>query len=113
MKIKGRHQAFDGALIKKSNDHAKFSRIIQRSLQSVSVRTKQISDTRNTDKCNSDDTASELELSYCHEEDLVPQQQWDELFESAFEAISDTCIKAFDEQWWQIDDSKFNCKNVC
>ncbi len=31
-------------------------------------------------------------------EEHVPQQEWDELLDSAFEAIGDTSIDIFDEQ---------------
>ena len=104
MKIKGNlHQIFAAALIKKLNAHAKCKRIIKRSLHSLSVRRearfrcKNLSDTSTTIECSQNIT-SDLEFPELTEDGLVPQQQWDELFESAFEAIGDTCVEAFDEQ---------------
>jgi hypothetical protein len=104
MTIKANRQIFADALIKKLNAHAKCTRIIQRSLHSVSVRRdarlkcKQYRDTSTTAYCYSKSAASDLEFSDCPDEVHVPQQQWDELFESAFEAIGETCIEAFNEQ---------------
>ncbi len=105
MKIEVNHRAFAGALIKKLNEHAKCKRIIQRSLHSVSVRREasfkrklqQLRDTSTTEECFSNNTTFDLEFPNFPEESLVPQHQWDELFESAFEAIGDTCIEAFDD----------------
>jgi hypothetical protein len=104
MPIKSDRRTFAGALIKKRNAHAKCTRIIQRSLHSVSVRRdarfkcKPFRDTITTAYCYSKSAASDVEFSDCPDEVLVPQQQWDEMFERAFEAISETCIEAFNEQ---------------
>ncbi len=46
----------------------------------------------------SHNSTSDLEFPTFSQEDQVPQQEWDELFESAFEAIGDTSIEAFQPQ---------------
>ena len=114
-KLNGKNRAFAGALIKKLKEVATRDRIIQRSLHSVSVRMearfkcKQLRDDSAAIECNSNHSSLDLDFpSFVHhstsdldfpnfpQEDLVPQQEWDELFESAFEAIGDTDIEAFE-----------------
>ncbi len=41
----------------------------------------------------------DYEIQNFFPEVLVPQQQWDELFESALEAIGDTSVDIFNEQY--------------
>jgi hypothetical protein len=116
VKSNGKNRAFAGALIKKLNEIATRNRIIQRSLHSVSARMeerfkcKHLRDESTAIECNSNNFAldldfptfplhntSDLELPNFPQEDPVPQQEWDELFESAFEAIGDRSIEAFDQ----------------
>ncbi len=61
-------------------------------------RCKQLPDTSTTTESKSKDAVSGLEIPDFPEEVLIPQQQWDELFESAFDAIGDTCIDVFKEK---------------
>ncbi len=115
MKHNGKNRAFAGALIKKLKELATRDRIIQRSLHSVSARRearfkcKELPDEIATIECNSNyssldldfpifarQSTSDLEFPNCPQEDPVPQQEWDDLFESAFEAIGETPIDAFE-----------------
>ncbi len=41
----------------------------------------------------------DCEMQIFSPEGLVPQQQWDELFDSAFEAIGETSVDIFNEQY--------------
>jgi hypothetical protein len=98
----GEHREFASELIKKLNGVAVRNRIIHRSLHSLSGRMERKSKSSRPGTCtaskevkNSRDSNSFLEYDYFREDD-VPQQQWDELFESAFTAISSSSMDVFD-----------------
>jgi hypothetical protein len=99
----GEHREFASELIKKLNGVAVRNRIIHRSLHSLSGRMERKFKSSRSGTCtaseedkNSKDSNSSLEND-CFREADVPQKQWDELFESAFAAISSSSIDVFDE----------------
>jgi hypothetical protein len=102
--LNGMRRAFAGALKKKLNVLVTKNRIIQRSLHSMSARNcGRFKCARHVYR----GCAMSLNLSHpalqCEKQNLpleehVPQQEWDELLDSAFEAIGDTSIDIFDEQ---------------
>ena len=100
----GKGRAFAGALKKKLNTLVTRNRIIQRSLHSIVARIDgRFKDSQHSsrDNCCALDwsyPSMEFETQNFPHDELVPQQQWDELFESAFEAIGDTSADIFNEQ---------------
>ena len=93
-------RAFVCTLIKKLNQVALRNRIIQRNLTSVSPLTKrsraskqsEYEQTCPTKSFHSDPDANQEETSF-------PQEIWDEMYDSAFEAIQDVSfVDFFNEQ---------------
>ena len=101
LSVKGR--AFAGALKKKLNALITRDRIVQRSLHSMSARIGgRIKSARHVSSdssfyLNLNFPAMECDIHNRSIEELVPQQEWDELFDSAFEAIGDTSVDIFEE----------------
>jgi hypothetical protein len=101
--INGRGRAFSGARMKELNALAKRNRTIRRS-KGGSARV----DRRfKCSQCISSDVSIVLDLNHpnaeCEsqefsQEKLIPQKQWDELFDSAFEAIGEISGDLFHEQ---------------
>lgn len=94
---------FTATLKKKLKSVAVRNRIIQKSLHSLSDRLERRSKSPRTINCSelekdevSENTFDFLDYDCSHEID-VPQQQWDDLFESAFTAISNSSVVIFDE----------------
>ncbi len=74
------------------------NRIIQRSLHSISARMdgRFLSSNRKSSSLDLSHPFVECDGQNFSQEELVPQQQWDDLFESAFEVIGDTSVDIFD-----------------
>ena len=93
-------RAFAYTLIKKLNLVAARHRVIQRNLISVSTplakrfRTA-LSDGSKSRKAQEEKNSTDVLSLSQSQEDLVPQQLWDELFEIAIEAITE---EIFDEE---------------
>ena len=90
--------AFVCTLIKKLNQVALRNRIIQRNLKSASplskrCRSSQVSECKQSDfSCSTDS----LHIDHANQqENSVQQQQWDEMFDCAFEAIHDEAFVDF------------------
>jgi hypothetical protein len=102
--LNGMGRAFAGPLKKKLNVLVTRNRIIQRSLHSMSARNdRRFKCARHV--CNGPSFTLDLshntleyETQNLSLEEHVPQQEWDELLDSAFEAIGDTSVDIFDEQ---------------
>ena len=95
--------AFVCKLIKKLNQVALRNRIIQRNLKSASPLAKRCRSSPVSECKQSDFSCSTDSLNVEHvanqQENPFQQQQWDEMFESAFEAIHDeTFVDFFNEK---------------
>ena len=102
-RVRPSQRAFVCTLIKKLNQVALRNRIIQRNLKSVSPLDKRFRSSQVSECKQSDFSCSTDSLNVGHaanqQENSFQQQQWDEMFESAFEAIHDeTFVDFFNEK---------------
>ena len=93
---------FASTLIKKLNKVLRRNRAIHRNLQSVPTsstldqRFRFSHPTSSFDHSREEPESIELESLLNPPEDMVPQALWDELFDSAFEAVGDASVDIFD-----------------
>ena len=94
---------FAGTLIAKLNQVTARNRAIQRNLQSVSAQWNRRFMVTNRSKSRTEDCDKSVNkaafdcLQPC-QEDLIPQQLWDDLFDTAIDAIGNFPIDIFDEK---------------
>ena len=93
-------RAFVCTLIKKLNQVALRNRIIQRNLNSVSPLTKRSRASKQSECEQTWPTMSiDLDPDASQEESSFPHEVWDEMYDSAFEAIQDVSfVDFFNEQ---------------